>query len=216
MTDAPLIPPKMLGLPRDHVGRPIPWFVHWEDGRHDFRVADAAKIPLAVQGQRCWVCGSRLGRHLAFLIGPMCTVNRITSEPPAHRECAVYSAQACPFLSRPAMRRRETGLDESRTAPGVMVLRNPGAVAVWMTSRYHPFRAERGADGVLFQIGEADEVLWYAEGRPATRAEVEASIESGLPALREAADVDGPGAHDMLDRMLRAARRHLPPAEVSP
>lgn len=184
--------------------------------RRDLRagIVDAEKIGPAVQRQLCWVCGARLGRHLAFLIGPMCVVNRITSEPPAHRECAVYSAQACPFLARPEMRRRETGLADSRPSSGVMVLRNPGTVAVWMTRRYHPFRADRGEDGVLFQIGEANEVLWYAEGRPATRAEVEESIDSGLPALREAADLDGPGAHDMLDRMLRAAQRHLPPAEV--
>jgi hypothetical protein len=31
-------------------------------------------------------------------------------------------------------------------------------------------------------------VCWYAEGRPATRAEVEASVAGGLPFLRDLAE----------------------------
>jgi hypothetical protein len=66
--------------------------------------------------------------------------------------------------------------------------------------------------GVLFNIGEPTETLWFAEGKPATHADVMASIESGMPLLREAADKDGPLAHADLDERLQAALRYVPAA----
>ncbi len=125
----------------------------------------------------------------------MCTVNRISAEPPSHRDCARYAVQVCPFLANPAMRRRPTGLDNM---PGVAILRNPGVTAIWVTRTFRPVSDGKG--GVLVEMGPADRVEWWAEARPATRAEVLASLESGLPALREAADVDGERGHRVLDR----------------
>ena len=102
------MPPRIRRLPVSPAGFPVPWFIQWFDGGKpcapgdgvpDFRVFDAGKLRLAIKARRCWVCGGQLGVHLAFVIGPMCSINRVISEPPSHRECAVFSATACPFLS---------------------------------------------------------------------------------------------------------------------
>jgi len=103
--DLPPQPERMKGQPEDARGFPVPWFVAWKDGAPIFQAADARKWAKAVKEKRCWLCGKTLGVHHAFVIGPMCGVNRVTAEPPSHRECAEYALKACPFLSRPAAKR---------------------------------------------------------------------------------------------------------------
>jgi len=204
------MPQRIRALPVDERGYPVPWFVARIDGRPEFRVADTSKLVAAVRQRLCWVCGQGLGRHLAFLLGPMCAVNRVSSEPPCHRECAVYSARACPFLARPHMERREGGLPEETSHAGHMLTRNPGAVAVWLTRSRGVYGDGRG--GVLFRVGPPEEVLWFAEGRPAIRAEVLASMETGLPLLLEAARQEGAAAVAELERLYEIARRLIPAA----
>jgi hypothetical protein len=189
-------------------GFPVPWFVAWIDGVPDFRVIERGRIADAVKRKRCWVCGEPLGRTFAMTLGPMCAINRTISEPPSHRDCAVYSAIACPFLSNPRMRRREVGLpEEAHEMPGNGIKRNPGAVAVWLTRGYRPFKV---GDGVLFTFDDPTEVLWFAEGRPAKRDEVEASIRSGFPLLETEAEKQGPQAIAALHRMTANALKYLP------
>src|SRR5215831_3288717 len=106
------LPRRLKALPVDARGYPVPWFVAWHDGVPDFRIADTAKWRRAVRERRCWVCGDRLGRYLAFVIGPMCGINRTTTEPPLHRECAEWSVMNCPFLVRPHAKRRENGITD--------------------------------------------------------------------------------------------------------
>ncbi len=202
------MPDRIKRLPVSPAGFPVPWFVAWEDGVPDFRVVGRGKIPDAVKRKLCWVCGEPLGRTFAMTLGPMCAINRTISEPPSHRECAVYSAIACPFLSNPRMRRNEVDLPEERvSAAGNGIKRNPGATAVWCTRGYRPFKVP---GGVLFTFDDPTEVLWFASGRKATRAEVEESIFSGLPLLEEEADKEGPEAIAALRRMTNAAIRYLP------
>ena len=179
----------MRSLPLDRHGRPIPWFVATlDDGTRDPRIADSDRWADAVRFRLCWVCGQKLGRHLAFVIGPMCAVNRVSSEPPSHRDCAIYSARACPFLATPTMRRRTSNLPEHReSAGGVALARNPGVALVWVTTGYH---VERVDGGHLVFFDDPTETQWYCEGRPATRAEVLASIDSGLPLLQAACQED--------------------------
>lgn len=184
----PPLPDNIKRLPVDDRGYPVPAFVLWIDGKPDFRVVDPRHVVRCVNGKRCWVCGGPMGRNLAFVIGPMCAVNRVSSEPPSHRECAEFSARACPFLSLPKSQRRDAPPGEWAPVPGVAIERNPGVTLVWITRSYKPFRvpAQTGAaPGVLFEIGEPIECLWFAEGRAATRTEVLLSIETGLPALQQ-------------------------------
>jgi len=222
----PPLPRRIKMLPVDERGYPVPWFVQWfhADGspcryapdpfvdHPDFRVADARKKVAAVQENLCWVCGEQLGKYLAFTIGPMCAVNRVSSEPPAHRECAEFSARACPFLTKPKVVRRENDITpRAEEAPGQMLMRNPGVALVWVTLKYKILHtSDPRPGGFLLQVGPPACLFWYCEGREATRAEVAASILSGLPALRDAAEAEGPEAVKNLQRQIVAMEDLLP------
>jgi hypothetical protein len=228
----PPLPSRVKKLPVDHRGFPVPWFVEWfhadgsfyenPDSPHrkgdypDFRVVDSRKLFIAYQQKLCWVCGDPLGRYMAFVIGPMCAVNRVSSELPSHRDCAVFAARACPFLTKPAVERRMENLPEGWGDPaGIGLHRNPGVALVWVTESFKAIHVDAEGNakaGVLFEIGDPVEVQWYAEGRPATRAEIMASFDSGMPLLREAAEVDGVSALEALSKQYEQAITLVPAA----
>lgn len=204
------LPERMRNLPVDERGYPVPWFVAWVDGKPEFRAMDARKLRNAVKQRLCWVCGQGLGRWLAFPIGPMCSITRTISEPPSHRECAEWSIRNCPFLSNPQFVRNEDNMPaEARGPAGFGIKRNPGVTCLWMTREYEYFDDGRGA--VLFTVGKPEGVTWWREGRAATRAEVEAAVESGLPILLDAARKDGRFAVEQLERYVQVARALFPP-----
>lgn len=202
------MPPAIARLPQDHRGYPVPWFVAKIDGKYDFRVMKPNAIAMAVARQVCWICGEPLLSYVAYVIGPMCAVNRISAEPPSHLVCARYAVRACPFLTRPHMVRREQGLpSEAVSPPGTMVRRNPGATLIWVTDKIQALRVDHG---LLFDVGEPIRTLWFSEGREATREEILESINSGLPLLEEAAALDGAKALEELGRMTERALRLVP------
>jgi hypothetical protein len=207
--DIPL-PARLKGRPISERGFPVPWFVSFIGGKWDFVNLDRRKIGEAHKRKLCWLCGQPLGQFMCFPIGPMCSINRISSEPPAHRDCAEYAVRACPFLARPSARRNEAAqVAGSIAGPGVPLEHNPGAVLIWITKHYSLMQLD---NGVLFQLGEPIEVAWYCEGRAATRAEIEAAIAKGLPLLRKAAESDGPGGLAELEQYIKRAERLLPAA----
>lgn len=186
----PELPLNMRDLPVCERGYPVPWFVEWIDGKPDHRIMDRSKMPQAVKEQLCWLCGKPLMAFKTSVIGPMCAITRTISEPGSHRECARYAVRACPFMVRPHAHRRTAGLPDETSMAGDPILRNPGVVCLWSARRLTPFSV---ANGVLFELlAPPDSFEWYAEGRLATRAEVDAAIESGLPVLREASEREGP------------------------
>jgi hypothetical protein len=203
----PPLPPKMAGLAIDKRGYPVPYFVALINGEPDHRIADARAMAACIEHDRCWICGDTLGRFKAFCIGPMCAITRTSSEPPQHVQCARYAATACPFLTRPHAHRREAGRPECAVMPaGEMITRNPGVVCVYVTREHRPFRY---GEGTLFDIGDPVSMDWYAEGRDATRAEVNDSITSGLPPLRSMAQQDGPLAVVDLQKRLAGLMNRL-------
>jgi len=190
------VPGRIALLPRNKVGYPVPWFVATIDGQPDFRVIRAGGIQAALRQNLCWVCGCSFLRQedRAFTIGPMCAVNRVSAEPPSHRDCAVWSARNCPFLATPRMVRRDRHKPEGAVNPaGIMLTRNPGVALVWVT-RYRSWGTRPDGNG----------------GREATRTEVLASIDSGLPLLREMAEQDGRAAVAELEVMHGAALALVP------
>jgi hypothetical protein len=214
-------PPRIAALHHDKIGRPVPWFVVWLNqlgqpmqagtGTPDFRIVKPAAAGLAWHSRLCWVCGVLFQRQepRAWLVGPMCVVNGISSEPPSHYDCALYSVQACPFLTHPAMVRRDKHLPPGSTDPaGTMIMRNPGVTALVVT-KYNSAKTTREPGGLLFQFGQPQWVEWWAEGRKATRAEVMASIDTGLPALVDLCEGD-PGSLLALDEAHRRAMRLVP------
>ena len=94
------MPARIAALPVDAIGRPVPWFVAWIDGKPDFRVVGPGKLQQALRGL-CWVCGRGFagGEDRAWLIGPMCAITLTTAEPSSHLECAAWSAKNCAFLA---------------------------------------------------------------------------------------------------------------------
>jgi hypothetical protein len=202
------LPSRLARRPVSERGFPVPWFASQIGGKWDFVNVDPRKIMDAYQRKLCWLCGEPLGAFRCFVIGPMCSINRVSSEPPTHRDCAEYAVRACPFLARPNAKRNEKAhLGELADNPGSPIEHNPGATLIWITKRYHPFRA---GNGVLFQLGDPIEVYWYAEGRPATRAEILAAIDKGLPLLRKAAEDESPEAVRELDGYIKRAMPLVP------
>lgn len=207
--DLPERPARIAALPLNDKGYPVPYFVAWIDGAPDFRIADPEKMRHCVREKRCWICGQVLGKFQAFAIGPMCVVNRVSSEPPSHRDCVRYAARACPFLMHPRAQRREANFpDEAHPMPGITVTRNPGVIALWNSSL--PYSMFRAPGGFLFRVPEPDAIEWYAEGRTATPAEVRESFDSGVVILREVAHAQGVDAEQQIDREVARALHYLP------
>jgi hypothetical protein len=218
----PPLPLRLKSLPVDARGYPVPWFVEWfhADGKPasislppgpgdypDFRVISMAKMARAYRDHLCWICGQRLGKFLAFVIGPMCAVNRTSGEPPSHRECAVFAATACPFLTKPLVERREGDMPEDARMNPAHLDRNPGVAMVWLTNDFEPRVMDTG---VVFRMGDPIEVKFYREGRPAVREEIMHSIDTGMPFLREMAEKEGPLALRLLQQEYEQAIRLVP------
>jgi hypothetical protein len=203
------MPPRMLKLPVDERGFPVPKFVQWIDGKPDFRVVNQSFMANAVRIKLCWLCGEALGRYQAFVIGPMCSINRVSSEPPSHLECARFAVQACPFLTQPNRGRNEHELPEHQMPGGIPVLHNPGVTLVWVTESYKPIRVAPKKPP-LFQIGDPTSVEWWARGRTATRDEIMDAIAKGLPLLVKEAKREGPDAEDALREMISVGLALVP------
>lgn len=206
------MPLALAKRPRTANGYPVPWFTPKVDGEWDFKHILPGKVERAVAYELCWVCGEPLGElPVAFVVGPMCIVNRNSAEPPCHVPCAVYSAKACPFLARPKMVRPSglTGVSDGRNEDtaiaGISLNRNPGVAAVYVTR--HP---SYDLEYKLFDLGEPERVVFYAHSRKATRDEVMESITTGLPVLMDMAESEGPEAVDELTRLVERAMPLVP------
>lgn len=205
------MPDRIAKLPRESRGYPIPRFIDRKadkpNGEPDFRIMDRKFLRDCIRFSMCWICGGALSRLKTFPIGPMCAINRNIAEPPSHLECCQYSAKVCPFLSVPEMRRIEAGKPEGTWVSGEMIARNPGVICLWTVQKYKTWEPKRGE--LLFDIGEPVAVEWWAEGRTATRAEVDASIASGLPFLEELAREQA-GGMAALKQYIARAQQYLP------
>lgn len=203
------IPERIRMLRRDHRGYPVPWFVHWDaNDTPDFRIVGAGKVEHAITQHVCWICGGPLARNKAFVIGPMCSINRISAEPPSHRSCAVFAAEVCPFLTKPNMRRNAKDLPPVVVEPGgKMLLHNPGVACVWVTREHRLMPVD---NGLLFRIGDPIDVRWFCHGQPATRGEVIRAIDKGLPILIDEAKEESDEAVQALLQAVNRMRQYLP------
>lgn len=199
----------MQALPVDERGYVVPWFVDWIDGKPEFRAMDLNKWLRAIKEKLCWVCGERMGRYMTFVAGPMCGINRTSSEPPSHLECAQWSARNCPFLNNSQAIRRvdeNMSMNMDNTA-GFGITRNPGVTMLWTCKDYSVFND--GRNKPLVHMGEAVGVEWYAEGKPATREQVLRSIDGGFPALAEMA-MKEEGGMAYLTQCRASFEKHIP------
>jgi hypothetical protein len=215
--DQELMPIAMRRLEVNNKGYPIPWFVDrnapLKDGSPDFRIMDGKRFKLALRENRCWICGGKIMSGLyTFVAGPMCGINRTSSEPPCHSDCAVWAARACPFLAVPKRIRDNVNMPKKYMQAGVGLQRNPGVVMLWITDEYKTFQPKID-EGLLIEMGKPTIVHWLCEGRAATRKEIEHSIETGIPFLLEVATKKGPVACVELGRYIERFLVYLPPEE---
>lgn len=207
----PPVPARMQSLPVDARGYPVPFFVWWQDGVPDFRVFDRSRWDQCIKKHLCWLCGQQMhGRWTSFVVGPMCTVNRTTGEPPCHHDCAVFAATACPFLTLPKSKRNDSGLEgkEVRSPPGEFLKHNPGIVAIWSTKR--PYALMQVDTGILIRMPYFDQLEWYTQGRVATEDEALAAVRNGVHFLREASLADGQESIDGLEEWMREGAARYP------
>lgn len=185
-----VLPVRMLGRPVDHRGYPVPWFVTEKDaqGRWEFRVLHPLRYREALMKKVCWICGQPLTKRLAFAVGPMCGINRISAEPPQHLECALFAVKACPFMLLPKSQRRESGLPQDAKEHSASILRNPGVILIWLTKRYEVVPSE---GHTLVQMGRPEAITFWYEGRTATRAEIDESLRTGCPTVQAMAELEG-------------------------
>lgn len=102
---------------------------------------------------------------------------------------------------------------------GMMIARNPGVIAVWVTRTYYQRQSsdlQPGSTGMLIEMGEPEAVSWYHKGLLTTDpVPVWESIESGLPALAAAAISQSPKAlRDLLLFVRETARIIQPKGEL--
>lgn len=161
-TGTPAAPNTMRGLRLDASGMLVPWNVHWTMGVPDYGVIDPSKVLKAVNEKRCWTCGEPLRRFKTFQLNAMAAIERVSPQPPSHRDCAEYSA---------------TVLKQHR-----------GVTMLWTTTDHMPFAIGLA---MLFRMHDPVTASWYRDGQPATRAEVLEAISSASNVLIRDAEKQG-------------------------
>lgn len=200
------VPPRIAALPvfRQY---PVPAFTAKVNGVYDFRVADPEFRMNCHRFRLCWICGQKCGRLVTFVVGPLATINRISGDPSSHLECSQWASRNCPFLAKPQAKRREDAIMEQMVIGGTAIQMKPSCHALWTCKNYKPLKA---GDGYIYQLSEPETLTWHTERRTATRAEVEASIEAGLPELWAIAKAEGEEAEKELALYIEDAKRFLP------
>lgn len=214
----PPLPPRIAALPRDTRGYPIPWFLADQSPEANFQLAAKEKVSRAFAQKRCWICGQHMGVMLCFVVGPISTLTRTSSEPPSHLTCAGFAAVACPFLVRPQMRRMPKA-EGAQHPPGDFRTTNPGITALWSTRDVTMVRTTADTSvsargGNMFLLGVPEAVAWYCEGRGATLAEVSGVVAEEARVLTLAAKREGPRAELDLLQSVQALLPFLPRAEA--
>lgn len=178
------VPGHMAMLKRDAEGHLIPYYIAVVDCVPDYTKADKRKLDGCVARGACWLCGEKLGRHKAFLLSPIATVNRTAVQPPCHRDCAEYAAQAMPRVLR------------------------EGVTAVWVVAN---FRSYTSRDQLLFSVGHPESASWWKGGRPCSREDILNELARDLPALIQHIKTEAEAAAmTRVNIMLRESQHFMP------
>lgn len=158
------IPDKMKALPLDHRGYPIPKFAHIDsEGKPHFDIcADDIHVRLVIPGM-CFICGQPLGRHRFFIGGPISAKSHYFNDGPSHRECAIFSLKACPFLAN----RNFTHMTENtkkhipKKINTAVSTERPPATAL-IECRY--YRVTSVSGNIVIEAGEYEGIEWFCDG----------------------------------------------------
>lgn len=166
-----------------HKGYPVPYFVHrdpdWEPGQPiDFRVTSPDAMRRCVMHNRCWITGTVLGTHKAFVGGPVSALMQNYAEPPSRPAAAMFAAQVCPFMiGGGGVAPIQPG---TRSLAGDHVTTGTGVTFVYVTRE---FTVHSTATGTIWRPGEVEQLDAFKDGRKATRDEIEVAINAGVELL---------------------------------
>jgi hypothetical protein len=109
------------------------------------------------------------------------------------------------------MVRRENDMPEGfEPGAGTPIARNPGAVAIATMRNYKIFYDANRKPLIRMGLGGMEHVEWFFHGQPATRAQVQHSVDTGLPILLGCAEQDGPEALAELAKCVARFQQWLP------
>jgi hypothetical protein len=217
----PPLPPNMRHLPVDAKrGLSVPYFVLWEDGIPDFRISDMAKMRECTLHRLCMICGKPMaGDEGVFAMGPLNVIQATNDEPPMHQLCAEYSAQVCPWMLRPGMKR----IDKKPKPEGTISLtvesraaEYKGAPQVWALYHAEEYMATSEPNGtMMYYLGAPTEIHWWREGRRATRDEVITAMAEGRAYLAQHEKIAGKkSVQRELDSAMETLGAWLPESEA--
>ncbi len=188
----PHTPPQIAALPKDSLGRPIPFFSpRLPGGTTNLRLASAQKFDLAYRRRWCPVCGTPLGKLSAFVGRPQDVVLRTFAQPGSHPECMAYSLQHCPFLRGETRRRGSAGVPTDAVPPVQGCV--PGAKVETPLALYCTARPVSRLPSGLFAAGPSRSVSWWWCGQRLPAHLARAADELVTQARRAlAAPAEGP------------------------
>jgi hypothetical protein len=155
----------LAGRPKDRRGYPIPYSVLIrEDGTPDFRIIDREKADAAVEQRRCALCGGPMGRHVAFIGGPLCHVNRYFIDGPMHTSCATFAVQTCPHIVLPKAQYRDADkqVNEGMVLVDHQLADKPDVFMLGVTTKYE-IMDQPGMR--LIRAAPWISVTWWREGQ---------------------------------------------------
>lgn len=88
-------------------GLVVPYSIQWFDATiygvptkiPDFKVTSFEAVVECVLEGLCGLCGHKNLGRLAFIGGEASMQSHLFTDPPMHRDCALYAYKACPFLN---------------------------------------------------------------------------------------------------------------------
>lgn len=192
-----IMPDRIRVLGHDAVGNPSLFFAQrGANGLVNYRAPRPEAVDQCLKHRLCYICGQQLGRNKTFLTGPVGALRQIALDPPCHRSCAVYAAQACAYFTKPRLR------------PDVMPTHN--ATCLWTTRSFVPLPID---NAVHFHLGKPIEMTWFRQGEIASYEEVLRATQYALRILLDIARDDGDYAVQAVLQSVAKLRQHLAPLE---
>jgi hypothetical protein len=156
-------PPKVAALPKDSRGYPIFFTVLIShDGKPNFRAQDPYKWETGVQDKLCGICGTKLGKRMAFVGGPKSIKSRYFTDLPMHESCAQYALKACPFIAMPKFTYLEQSAPELAVNPLVSDQR-PEMFGIGITSKMKVVQLQGHS---VIKAGAFSRVQFWKDGQP--------------------------------------------------
>jgi len=189
-----IMPERIRMLGHDAIGNPLLYFAErGANGLMNYRAVRAEAVDRCITHGLCYICGQPLGRNKAFLTGPVGALRQIAIDPPCHRGCAVFAAQACPYFTAPRLR------------PDAMLTNN--ACCVWTTRSFTSLPID---NAIHYHLGKPIEVTWFSQGEPASHEQVLRAMQSALRILLDVARDDSEAAVNAVLQSVARLRQYMP------